>query len=237
MANTTDRYRVDTSNPAIRLEERLRQLERQVSDVHRSRNIRAAAMRGGMIRMIDDNGDEYARIGQGAWSGPGGASFEHQLRFHDTAGNVRFLVGAESGMVWPPTRAPWYPVLAPTGTFVPVTSGSFVSTYRVIYTQAADAVRARFTIGVDAGTTGEVRLESGGPHQTAVVPLPAGTLADYHFNWHLGSDGLGITLGTDLSIDVQVRRTGGAGAINVHQPAPLMVTDHRMLEATVTGLP
>jgi len=238
MANTTDRYRVDTSNPQVRMEERVRQLERQVSDLQSSRGIRQSVVSGGRIRVTNDDGDEVARVGEGSWVGPGGSSgLERLIWIRTGSGSLRFVASAESGMVWPPTRAPWYPVLpaAAGNTWVDVTSGSFTSTHRTIYTQAADAVRARFTIGVDAATTGELRLESAGPHQSVVLPLPASSIDDYQFDWWLGPDGVGVVLGTELSIDIQVRRTGGAGTIHVHQPPPLMITDNLMIEASTTG--
>jgi len=238
MANTTDRYRVDTSDPQIRTEERIRQLERQVADLQSARGLRRSTMSGGTIRVADDSGNEVARIGEEDWSGPGGISaVERIIWLSSASGGIKFLASAESGLVWPPSRSPWYPVLAPAGgtTYVDVTSGSFTSTHRTIYTQSADSVRARLTIGVDPATTGELRLESGGPHQTVVFPLPDGTLDDYQFDWWLGPDGVGVGMGVELSIDIQVRRTSGSGTIHVHQPPPLMITDNLMIRADVSG--
>jgi hypothetical protein len=235
MANTTDRYSSNPSDSNVRMEERIRALERQVSDLQAGRGIRRALVSSGRVRIANDAGTEVARIGEGVWGSVGGTSETTMIAILGDDGAYRFLATTDDGLVWPPARNPWINLLPMSGTAVPVTAGTWTSTHRVIYYQSADSVRARITIGVDAATTGELRLESAGPYQTLVLPLAAGSLTDYRFDWWIGPGGVGWALGTELSIDIQVQRTSGAGAINVHFPAPLMVTDHRVIRASESG--
>lgn len=235
MANTTDRYTSNPSDVNVRLEERIRALERQVSDLQAGRGIRRSVVSSGRVRVADDTGAEVARIGEGEWGSVGGTADSTMIAILGESGAYRFLVTAEDGLVWPPARAPWIHMAAMSGTAVQVTSGSFTPTHRVYYYQSADSVRARITVGVDAGTTGELRLESAGPYQTLVLPLAAGTLSDYRFDWWIGPGGVGWALGTELSIDIQAKRTSGTGNINVYFPAPLLITDHRVIRASVSG--
>lgn len=103
--------------------------------------------------------------------------------------------------------------------FVAVTSGSFVSTHEALVELIqSKAVRVRIPWTTDGGTTGEVRLFLNGS-ATNVRSLSAGGSGEAEFKWLHGA-----TLGTGPQFfQIQARRTGGAGNVNIYMPLGLTV--------------
>jgi len=232
MANTTDRYRVPTTDANVRLEERVRQLERQVADLHAARGLRRSTMSGGAVR-VTDGGDEVARIGVGGYSGYAGERLNRRsVRIQAAGGGLMFLATAEDGLVWPPVQAPFGRV----NDGIAVTSGSFATYWQSYLVLTAGTVNTVATCTADAATTGEVRLTVGGTGlASAPRAIAAGDQTDVVFAWDLA--GLGVTLGTGLFLNVQVRRTSGAGNVNTYLPRPAQMSDRVVFGGTADGIP
>jgi hypothetical protein len=96
-----------------------------------------------------------------------------------------------------------------------VTSGTFVNTWRVVLGQiVSPGVEVVMPLTTDVGTTAEVRLSVGG-FTTSAFALTSGWSAQNFIRW---LHGVALTAGP-LQIDLQARRTGGAGNVNVYAPA------------------
>ena len=233
MANSYDRYRVDTTDPAIRLEERIRQLERQVSDLSAARNLRRSSMRGGLVRWLDEAGTEVVGLGAQGFAGYAGTrSGRGGLRVVSQDGDLMFLATAEDGLVWPPLQATFGRlndgIAVSTGTFTPVWQCYTALTARTVNTIA--------TFTAPAGTTGEARLVIGGTgFVTDARPIAAGIQTDVTFSWDLESTGLAV--GTSVFINVEARLTAGAGPLFSYLPRPARMSDRTVFGGTSSGVP
>jgi len=232
MANTHDRYRANPSDPQVRLEERVRELERQVESMRAAQNIRRTTMSGGSLRVTQD-GDEVARVGVGAYSGYAGTRPDRRsLRVQSQAGSLMFLATAEDGLVWPPVQAPFGRL----NDSITVTSGTFDAYWQSYLVLTAGTVNALATCTADVATTGEVRLSVGGTGLvTDARPIAAGAQTDVSFAWDL--DGLGVAIGTSLFLNVQVRRTSGSGNVHTYLPRPARMSDRVVFGGTTSGVP
>lgn len=113
-----------------------------------------------------------------------------------------------------------------------VTSGTFTTTFMCSQHITSGAVyRAKLIVTTDVGTTGEYRC-SHGSGNTDVVTLPDGAQTDIVVSW---LHGVPIGYG-DLAIFHQVRRTSGAGNINVYAPYQSYLINVSAPEATAGGI-
>jgi hypothetical protein len=114
--------------------------------------------------------------------------------------------------------------------FVAVTSGTFVSTHEAaVELIQSKAARVRIPWTTDGGTTGEVRLFLNGS-ATNARSLAAGGAGEAEFKWLHGA-----TLGSGPQFfQIQARRTGGAGNVDIYMPLGLTVGSN--FDETATGI-
>lgn len=146
----------------------------------------------------------------------------------------------ETVTFWADGRGTIYPQqqwgLRQAGLYIPITGAAFAPVWQVVtsYT-TTDAMRLQVYVSADTATTGEVRLSCnvGGTPVSATVPIPA-LFGDYvEWKWAIP----GVIPGTGpIEVAVEARRTSGAGAINVYQPAQAVSIDSILAGATPTGL-
>jgi hypothetical protein len=115
--------------------------------------------------------------------------------------------------------------------FVVVTSGAFADVWNAWASlTVSDSITWRGTIGCDVGTTGEAKLVSGAT-SSGVISLAAGAFTQTNWDWLHG-----FTQGGNRPYSLQVRRTGGAGNINVYPPYYVAQGGSAGLVSTPTGL-
>jgi len=198
-------------------EERLRALET-------APRISSTSQRGGSYKLLDDNGvvvwtfGEYTR----------GATTDYGIQsLIPDAGNATALEVNGSGM-----EAPQIPLfLAKPNDFTVVTSGAYVDVFTMWASLlVSDSITFRGQIACDPGTTADARLAVGGVF-TTVIPCAASSFTNIDWDWlHPG------TIGGNMGMTLQVRRTAGAGNVNVYVPYYVAQGGSAGLGSTVGGL-
>lgn len=139
---------------------------------------------------------------------------------------------SDQGIIHPVYHLPAYEA----NNFVPVTSGSFTTVWQGgMVGCPSPAVGFDTQAGCDPGTTGEARLvmnHSGGTSTSGVQSLSAGTFTSINYRWDHG-----VELRDSFTIELQARRTGGAGNVNVYSGfTGFYFSGVTELSATATGL-
>ena len=189
----------------------------------------------GYIELLDDQGRRVATLGQGPGNtrvrmqlfdpaaggqtvtvagqialsniNPVGTEVDTGILVQDTLGNDIFQVTKTRGFMKPMLQWDWRSVnVSKTNT-----SATFTSDWQAIISSVpSTAVRVKVSVNVDAGTTGEIRLQNTAYGiQTSAVPITGSATVD--FKWDLA--GSGVPLGAEFFFNCQVRRTGGAGNV------------------------
>jgi hypothetical protein len=120
---------------------------------------------------------------------------------------------------------------------VVVNSGSFVPAWETVESWVThNSIRWRSSVVVDAATTGEARLYApgiAGTPATSILGLPAGVQTEIGWNWAIP----GLAIGSEqMMVQLQVRRTAGAGNISVYAPYNLWAANDTTIGATASGL-
>lgn len=199
------------------VEERLRALET-------APRISSTSQRGGSYVLLDDQGRTVWTFGEYTR----GLVTDYGIQsIIPEAANATALEVNANGM-----EAPQIPLFMTTSSsFIVVTSGSFTSVYTFWASLVvSDSITFRGQVGCDASTTGEARLESGG-NFSDVITLAAGTFTSINWDWLNPTDP-----GASFGMTLQVRRTSGAGNVNVYQPFYAAQGGSAGLGATPGGL-
>ncbi len=219
-----------TVNHSEDLLTRIQDLERQVRELRRRTLFNAAVSSGG-IEVRTPDGPAVMRAGEtvvGSETAYGVSMFRLdgsvQARFFDTAngngywalfdeaGNITFSEDTVSGqgIARPYLGAPWMPyteVLTPP---IAITSATFVTTHRTHFPKQQPRVRCLLLCDSDAATTGEVILTDGGTQIGPTVTVEAAANAYAYLDAPVGGAHMDMKF-----LDLQVRRTGGAGNVRV----------------------
>lgn len=235
------------------LARRLNEIERQIRDLATSR-------RASNTTITDDDGNVVVRLTRDGlviydpstsepilWLGPSGltmydgdgdsrthvgrlGSGSYGLLVLDADGSTPRLHINERGILSPYLSASFRGIIADvqvttSGSFQPL----FSSTLEMI---VSPAFHCSVVASCPADTTGEMRLRipvSGAV--TDAVPIPAGGTAQHQFRW---IHGLALNTGP-VAVDVEARRTGGAGDVEVARPSGLWQADDGF--STPDGVP
>lgn len=168
------------------------------------------------LAMHDADGDLRARLG--LIDEPNN---RYGILVLDADGVTARLQADERGLLTPYLAAPF---VAATGDFLPVTSATFVATHLAQIEQIThEGLYCWVTATSDAATTGEMRLRNVSTGAvTDAVSIPAGSGGtQYQFRWLHGS---ALSFGP-AGFEVQARRTGGAGDVNIYRPPGVWMTD------------
>lgn len=210
--------------PGAELAETIRDLTRRVATLESSRRMPATTQEAGTYTVVDADGN--ARVVLGVL--PDGL---YGVTISDGARDV--LKVTDAGLELPVLNVPSRPV----NTSVSVTSGTFVSVYESIVGRAThEALRCNVTVVADPGTDGELRLNLNSPIvQTDVQAISGGGAgAQQVFTWNW-APGWVLDSGPKY-IQVQARRTAGAGVIAVFWTNYCYLGGVDTLGATLTGL-
>lgn len=231
--------------------DRLDEMERKITDLERSNALVGAIPQGYSIQVLDPaDGSIVAVIG--ATDSGAGAEFRDSsgvivARLGDISGGARgveignnptglttntFFSATPAGVEYPYQVHPWYNFQSGS---VPTTSGTFFGAHRCrIELATATKVKVRTTCSADAATTGEFRLyEQATGRATTAIAIPANSFVDYVFGWDLSPD---VIIGTGpIQLELQVRRTSGAGNVWGYIPSELIMST-AISPATSTGV-
>lgn len=159
------------------------------------------------------------------------AGSDYGFEVRNDTGDTVYQAGAD-GVAYP--RLPLQMLKANDN--VVVTSATFVPTWSLVCPYAtADAVQVQVAVAADPATTAEVRLSANlsGTPVTATFVVPASTANYYEWKW--APPGLVVATGP-LAVDVEVRRTGGAGNVYAYSPVQAYMTTALSIAATPTGV-
>ncbi|CAB5217937.1 hypothetical protein UFOVP209_32 [uncultured Caudovirales phage] len=156
-------------------------------------------------------------------------SGDYGFEIHNSSGATVFQV-LSSGVSVPRAQMG----VVKSSDFVVVTSGTFTPTWRAYSPYiVADAVQITVLVATDPGTTAEIRLTTNGSPISAINAIPANSQVSTDFKWKTA----GLVVGTGPAIFyVEVRRTGGAGNVNVYPPDQAHMAASNAIGATATGL-
>ena len=210
----------------------IRDLERRVMDLERANTLVGSVPKGQSIKVLDPNdGSVVAVIGQhsgATWTDKVGSIFYDaagepvaifgQLPAGDdgaelnTNGFATLRVGS-NGVDKPYEHIPF---LVVPETRVNITSGTFTTTFRAycINTQHKH-FKVRVDVGADASTNGELRLSVPFTGQTSSVFTVTGTGSLTSKSCTMDVTG---SPGGSISVEIQIRRTSGAGNVFVESP-------------------
>jgi hypothetical protein len=185
---------------------RLLSLTREVDDLKALVIARlSGATQGGAFRIADSAG--HLRVLLGNLDG-NPTTGHYGVSAYDAAGNQRLYLD-ETGFGLPRYS---FAVRDPAAVKV-VTAGAFTQTWQVVMPQVlGPGLETWIGWSTDAGTTGEIRVNSFASTTTALA-LPAASAGNAYSRWLHG-----IPLGTGpIAPVVEARRTGGVGNVNIYQ--------------------
>lgn len=202
----------------------VRDLQRRIHTLETAAPMRATSMTAGTTIIKDDAG--IARVAMGLI-----ADDEYGLAVYNADGALVYEANA-AGVVVPRQDGQ----ITKANDTVTATSASFVRTWSATFTVVvADAIQVQAVVGADAATTGEARLavNVGGVTYAATQTIAAGTADPYEWKWAIP----GLVVGTGpIVVDLEVRRTGGAGDLHVYAPLQAAAATAASIGATATGV-
>lgn len=222
-----DRYPVDPQDPNASFAERLRELERRISELEGARPAGNTTISQGTLRVIDADGDEVVGVGL-----VDEALQDYGLYVLADAGFPLFKITGDQGQIYPGVELAMLPVGSAAAVFV--TAGAFgVEFSRSVDTAMADAFLIKVPWVTDAATTGEMRLRNdvGGGNSSSAVTLAANSGGVVVFSWLHGQQ-----IGSGPIVPcVEVRRTSGAGNVYVWPPLEARMMNGARIDATPEG--
>jgi hypothetical protein len=209
---------------------RLIDLERRLADLERAPRMPYTSQRGGTFELLDEEGRRVFRFGTYA-RGISPPGYGVQATIPDGAGpdtSPTVFEVDDDGL-----EAPFLELMVGLpNQFVAVTGGAFATIWEgAAGLTVARAVQVSYNVGVDAATTGEVRVVAGSRTSSA-VNCPGGAFTQGVFNLLLPDNSIGSG---PLIVNLQARRTAGAGNVNVYRPR-MSQAGNDGIDATVTGL-
>ncbi len=211
---------------------RIRDLERQVKELRRG-SLSNAAISSGALEVRTPDGFLIARIGEFDADGTPATGMEIyrrsgglQARFFDTTGaggggywamfdEAGHVIMSEDTVSGEGLATPYIPYTAQSyanmlSPPVLTTSATFANMHRIEGPKQHPYIRVKLLTDSDADTTGEVILVQGGSQIGGTVTVP---LNDNSYRW-IDAPVTGSHM-SDLTVDVQARRTAGTGNVRV----------------------
>lgn len=206
---------------------RFEDIERRIKELEVVPQTHHTTLTDGTLTIIDDAGRSRVMLGLL----PDG---NYGLETHDAAGRVMLKV-SEVGASRPTFNLPTY---ADISTWPTTTSASFLTIWQSSFMQlSADAVSVEFAVSAPVGTNAEVRLFwTGGALASAVQSYTGtGSFQSFAWNWRPGWE---ANIGTfaPIELNLQVRRTAGAGVVDVARPTQILLAPSADIGATATGV-
>lgn len=183
----------------------IRDMERRIRDLERGNALTGAIPQGESLVVLDpDDGSKIGIVGR-LPSGLDGAQF--------SSGGVTTLRVGPDGLERPYQHIQLW---SSPYTRVNVTAGAFTVAFRGDATNAQHRViRTILQVGADVGTSGELRINS--PFTSDISAVYSITGAGSTVNKKLDFEYTG-TPGGSVSVQIELRRTAGAGNVFVERP-------------------
>lgn len=210
-----DRYPTDPLNGAAAFAEHIRDLERRIAELEAARPLGNTTLQNGTFRVVDENGDLRAQIGQiGTADAPlWGMEVVAQPGTDSWPDGKPYFRANENGVQFPYGYSAWLP----SGDLKTYTNSSFETKWEAgLGIVSQKYLGSLIFAGTDAGTVGEIRMTGYGGATSTVVQIPANTSSKL---WQLGPFLHGYDLWSGPALfGLQVRRVSGAGNVNVYTP-------------------
>ena len=179
----------------------IRDMQRRIADLERGNGLTGALPQGESLVVLDpDTGLKLGIIGR-LPNGTDGA------QFNSTGNATTFRVGPD-GIERPRQHVP---VFALPYARVNVTAAAFTTAYRAMAISYQHRwFRASMLVGADAGTNGELKVVSlfTGEESSVLTITGTGSSAGRRYDMYLAN-----TPGGSSDVEVQIRRTAGAGNV------------------------
>lgn len=221
-----DRRAFTPSDPETREKIWRDEVASRLETLESAQGLRNASVKGGAITVWSRGNKQVSRMGKGSYVAGGNARESITLAASTEDGGFHLLIDTEEGWVAPRITNSFVQ-----DTFVAVTSGSYVGVWKSAVTLTGTTLVCDVVVGVDASTTGNIRLNVAGINSDAVA-CPAGAFTTCKFSWDLeGRVGLG---GTHI-VRVQAQRASGSGNVNVYSPDYIYAATKSSRNDSTTG--
>lgn len=221
---------------------KLADLERRLDNLERSPRLPFSSTRGGAFVFFDENGSPRWVMGNVHVTGAGAIQTQEAYAVvgqGDGGATVFALRQGDRGIGLPIINLP----MVRTNNFIVVTSGTFASTHNVTVDFSSwEVINFETALGVDAATTGEIRLRDGITGQTTnAIQVVGPAIPIVRFAWlHPAACGSGDPRGRSvtLGLNVEARRVSGAGNVNVYDSSRVQLSSLLATpDATTNGIP
>ncbi len=204
-------------------------LEERVDTLETAERLVSASIRGGAVVVYTDDLTEVGRLGVGEYKSNGSTRNVPVLSITNPESKSHVLIDFESGWVAPKWQYNWQQDIS-----MPVTSASYVSTWKTSINMLGFAIMTRVYITSGATTTGTVRLSLGG-NFTDEVPIAADAAQWISFAWDLTDQ---VEFNSYNTLRVEAKRDTGATNINIFAPdATFAMSTDGATHAVPGGLP
>lgn len=198
------------SDPAVRDRMWQEDVNNRLETLETAQGLRSASVKGGAITVWSRQNNQVTRMGLGGYILPSGESREAiALAASTDDGRFHLLIDHEQG--WAVPNIPYGFVQ---DTYVAVTSGSYVGTWKTGVVLTGHVVVCEFVVTCDSGTTGDVRLFLG-ERASNPISIAASQQKTCRFSWDVSEF---YELGSRLKLSVQARRLTGTNNVNVYAP-------------------
>jgi len=197
-------------DPESQLAAKLLEIEERLRALETAPRITSTSQRGGSYQLLDDDGNLVWTFGE--YTRGLVTDYGIQSRVPDGSGGYTTSLEINGGGM----EAPHIPLqFTKSNDFVAITSGSFTTVW-IGYASllVSDTLLWRSVCSCDAATTGEAKLIAVGELETDVISLAASAFTNTYWDWLHG-----YPQGSSFSVSLQVRRTSGAGNVNVYAPS------------------
>lgn len=204
------------------------EIRQRLETLESAQGLRNAAVKGGAVTVWNNQNDQISRFGKGQYNHAGELRDTNGIAAVSAAGVFHLLIDHEEGWLDPVLPFPFVP-----DTYVAVTSGSYVNTWKSLIHVFGTTIYCQFLVGVDASTTGDVKLNIAGI-DSDVISCPAGVFTTCTFSWNLKDR---ISLADKYALRIKARRLTGTGNVNVYAPdSALSIPEFRRSDATIGGI-
>lgn len=228
MPNNCDGF--SPTNPSAQERAWMQQVEDRLEQMETQQRLFNSSVKGGAITVYDNDLKQVGRLGVGSYGlANGQVRSAPVLAVSNSENRFQLLIDVEDGWAFPVFAYNWT-----IDSFIPVTSPSYVNTYKSTVNILGLGLFTQHILTADGGTNGTVKLNYGGidsDEQTIV----GGEQKVIQWAWDLTEV---TNLHSVGQIRVQAKRTSGTGNINMYSPDFLLTRPITLLgSATPGGIP
>jgi len=218
------------NNDDSRMSSWMHSMEGRVEAMETQQRLFKSSIKGGAMTVYDADLNQVGRLGVGSYGSVSSGTITNEVfAFSNPAGGFHVLVDADEGWVFPK-----FSFNFAQDTFVAVTSGSFVNTWKSGVNIVGHGLELNFLVTADTATTGRVRLDLSGVLSDEIT-VAATEQKFIRYAWDLSTL---FNFGASATLRIQGQRDTGTGNINVYSPDRCTIsTLNQVVGATVGGSP